>query len=78
MAAVPPPANRLAFEGLFPKLVDDVSDHLKQYNLPQNALEWLRIVCNPWISRSSLKCPPLNLQAPTSHICFNVSQAELM
>lgn len=47
MAEPPAPANRQAFEALFRKLVDDVSDHVKQYNLPQNALEWFRTVGDP-------------------------------
>ncbi|KAL3487880.1 isoprenoid synthase domain-containing protein [Aspergillus germanicus] len=32
---------RAAFEAVFPSLAQDILDHAKKYNLPQNALEWL-------------------------------------
>jgi farnesyl diphosphate synthase len=35
---------RAAFEAVFPSLAQDILDHAKKYNLPQNALEWLEKV----------------------------------
>ncbi|KAL2810985.1 isoprenoid synthase domain-containing protein [Aspergillus granulosus] len=32
---------RAAFEAVFPSLAQEILDHAKKYNLPQNALEWL-------------------------------------
>ncbi|KAL3457327.1 isoprenoid synthase domain-containing protein, partial [Aspergillus heterothallicus] len=32
---------RAAFEAVFPSLAQEMLDHAKKYNLPQNALEWL-------------------------------------
>jgi hypothetical protein len=32
------------FELVFPKLVDDLCDHAKSYNIPENGLKWFREV----------------------------------
>lgn len=34
------PISRKDFESVFPKLVEDLNDHCKQYGLPQEALQW--------------------------------------
>ncbi|KAI9781339.1 MAG: Farnesyl pyrophosphate synthetase [Peltula sp. TS41687] len=34
--------TRKDFEGVFPQLVEDLTDHAKQYGVPSNALEWYR------------------------------------
>ena len=38
------PTTLKAFESVFPQLVQDISDHARQYNIPQNALEWFQTV----------------------------------
>ena len=64
MAAAPAPASRKEFEAVFPKLVEDVTEHVKQYNIPDNALEWFRTVWNllnsPISSLSSLQLDTLS------------------
>ncbi|KKK14754.1 hypothetical protein P175DRAFT_0509626 [Aspergillus ochraceoroseus IBT 24754] len=35
-----PATSRASFEAIFPSLAQDMLDHAKKYNLPQNALEW--------------------------------------
>ncbi len=32
------------FESVFPKLVEDILDHTKQYNAPDTALNWFKAV----------------------------------
>ncbi|KAI9889994.1 MAG: Farnesyl pyrophosphate synthetase [Vezdaea aestivalis] len=34
--------TRAEFEAVFPKLVEELIEHVKQYNLPENALAWFR------------------------------------
>ncbi|KAI9779567.1 MAG: Farnesyl pyrophosphate synthetase [Candelina submexicana] len=34
------PTTLEEFESVFPKLLEDLSEHAKQYGIPQNALEW--------------------------------------
>ncbi len=53
MAEPPAPAKRETFEAFFPKLVEEVGDHVKQYNLPDEALDWFKEVCIPGYSRFS-------------------------
>ncbi len=36
--------TRAEFEEVFPKLVEDLIDHAKQYGMPSDALEWYRKV----------------------------------
>jgi hypothetical protein len=36
--------SRADFEGVFPSLVEDVSQVAKQYHIPPNALEWFQKV----------------------------------
>jgi farnesyl diphosphate synthase len=38
--------KRADFEAIFPKLAQDILDHAKRYNLPDNALEWFEKVSN--------------------------------
>ena len=38
------PISLKEFESVFPQLVDDLSNHCKQYGLPQNALQWYKDV----------------------------------
>ena len=38
------PYSLKEFESVFPSLVDDLSNHAKQYNLPTAALEWFQKV----------------------------------
>lgn len=40
------PVTREEFEAVFPKLVDDLSAHAQQYNIPDNALAWYQQVYN--------------------------------
>ncbi|KAI9758441.1 MAG: Anaphase-promoting complex subunit 23 [Chaenotheca gracillima] len=37
-----PSITRGEFEGVFPKLVDELVDHARQYGLPQQALDWYK------------------------------------
>ena len=39
--------SRSDFEAFFPTLVKDLSEHVQQYKLPPNALEWLQNVPTP-------------------------------
>lgn len=32
------------FESVFPKLVEDLLDHAKKYNAPEQALKWFKAV----------------------------------
>jgi len=34
------PTTLKDFESVFPRLVQDLSQHCQQYGLPKNALEW--------------------------------------
>jgi farnesyl diphosphate synthase len=43
--------SKADFEAVFPKLVEDISAHAKQYNIPPEALEWFQ------------KVPTLSLEA---------------
>ena len=36
--------NKQDFEDFFPTLIEDLSEHVKQYDLPSNALEWFQNV----------------------------------
>ena len=36
--------SRESFESVFPSLVQDLLDHAKKYNLPENALQWFEKV----------------------------------
>lgn len=36
--------NRQRFETVFPTLVEDLLNHAKKYNLPDNALQWFENV----------------------------------
>ncbi|KAL8935290.1 MAG: hypothetical protein Q9211_004778 [Gyalolechia sp. 1 TL-2023] len=36
------PVSRKDFESVFPRLLDDLIDHSKQYGLPENALQWYK------------------------------------
>jgi hypothetical protein len=36
--------DRTAFEAVFPSLVEDLLNHAKKYNLPDNALQWFEKV----------------------------------
>lgn len=38
------PVTLKEFESVFPQLVEDVLAHSKQYNLPDNALQWFKNV----------------------------------
>jgi farnesyl diphosphate synthase len=35
------------FESVFPKLVEDILDHAKQYNLPEEFVQWYKAVGIP-------------------------------
>lgn len=63
-APVPAPASRKEFEAIFPGLVEDVIDHVKQYNMPKNAIEWFQTVC--YLSRRLL-----NLRVPRAFAILN-------
>lgn len=39
--------SRADFEAVFPSLVDDLLNHAKKYNLPENALQWFEKVPLP-------------------------------
>lgn len=41
------------FETVFPKLVKDLEDNAKQYNLPEESLKWYRDVRSPATSQPS-------------------------
>jgi hypothetical protein len=34
------PVTRSEFEGVFPSLVEELANHVKQTGLPKNALDW--------------------------------------
>lgn len=36
--------SRAEFEAVFPTLVEDLVHHCKQYNMPDNALQWFENV----------------------------------
>ena len=38
------PTTRAEFEAVFPSLVEDLAQHCKQYNSPENALKWFQDV----------------------------------
>ena len=44
MAAPAPAVSREEFEAIFPGLVKDVTDHVKTYDLPEDALKWFETV----------------------------------
>ena len=46
--------TRKDFEAVFPSLVDDLVEHCKQYNMPDNALKWYEQVSCSYI----LACGP--------------------
>ena len=49
-----PPSNKLKdFEAVFPKLVKDLEDNAKQYNIPEDALKWYSNVYSLDPSQSS-------------------------
>lgn len=35
------------FEAVFPRLVEDILDHAKQYKLPDQFVDWLKAVSAP-------------------------------
>lgn len=37
--------SRKSFEDVFPSLTQDLVDHAKKYNMPENALQWFEKVC---------------------------------
>lgn len=39
------PTTLKDFESVFPRLVEDLTEHCKKYNLPENALQWYTKVC---------------------------------
>lgn len=39
------------FETVFPQLIQDLSDHCKQYGLPETALKWFQDVSSSPLSR---------------------------
>jgi farnesyl diphosphate synthase len=39
--------SKSEFESVFPNLVEDISAHAKQYNIPPEALSWLQKVPFP-------------------------------
>lgn len=39
-----PPTSRADFESVFPSLTQDLVDHAKKYNMPENALAWFEKV----------------------------------
>ena len=41
------------FESVFPKLVDDILNHAKQYKLPEEFVAWFKAVRLPWQMRWS-------------------------
>ena len=50
-----PPSNKLKdFEAVFPKLVKDLEDNAKQYNIPEDALKWYSNVFSLTHSQLSL------------------------
>ena len=58
MAAAPALASRKDFEALFPKLVEEVVEHVDGYNIPSDARDWLRTVCD------SFSCVPPQFPVP--------------
>ena len=38
------PTTLKEFESVFPKLVDDLSEHAKEHGIPSNALKWYQDV----------------------------------
>ncbi|KAJ5706628.1 hypothetical protein N7488_006429 [Penicillium malachiteum] len=57
--------SRADFEAVFPKLAEDILAHAKKYNLPANALEWLRQNLNVNVPggklNRGLSCPDTGL-----------------
>jgi farnesyl diphosphate synthase len=43
------------FESVFPKLVEDILDHAKQYNLPEEFVQWYKTVSKPSQTLQSCK-----------------------
>lgn len=39
-----PSTSRESFEAVFPSLAQDLVDHAKKYNVPENALQWFEKV----------------------------------
>lgn len=37
---MPQPTTLQEFESVWPRIVADLKDHCKQYNLPQQSLDW--------------------------------------
>ncbi|RMJ21638.1 farnesyl pyrophosphate synthetase [Aspergillus sp. HF37] len=46
--------DRTAFEAIFPSLVEDLLNHAKKYNLPDNALQWFEKSLNANVSGGKL------------------------
>lgn len=42
--------SRADFEAVFPSLVEDLLNHAKKYNLPDNALQWFEKVPLPCVA----------------------------
>lgn len=54
------PVTRKEFEAVFPRLVQDMKDHCKMYNLPDQSLKWFENVRN----RAIQKCKKPALTDP--------------
>ena len=54
------------FETVFPKLVKDLEDNAKQYNLPEENLKWYRNVCSPAVPQPSSSISSLLNAVPSS------------
>lgn len=59
---MPPSTSREDFNKVFPALVQDISEHAKEYNIPAPALEWLQKVS---LARSSLAFAVTNMRSRT-------------
>ncbi|KAF9891479.1 Farnesyl pyrophosphate synthetase [Aspergillus nanangensis] len=61
----PPKTDRAAFEAVFPSLRQDLLDHAKKYNLPDNAMQWFEQALNVNVPggklNRGLSCPDTGL-----------------
>ena len=69
------PSNKLKdFEGVFPKLVKDLEENAKQYNIPQDNLKWYSDVFPP--APSSLSSPIPNPACHTRKYTGSIALSE--
>ena len=58
------PSSKEEFEAVFPSLVQDLTEHTKQYGTPENALKWFQEVCFLQFISPTIEIPYIQLIPP--------------